>query len=294
MKKGCIRLMRKTVSKIDIELSSKIMYRAFVHKKLNLEKPETFNEKLCWLKLRVFPNDIKVIQCADKYEVHNYLKSKGCNDLLVNLLGVWDKVEDIDWDSLPNKFVLKCNHGCAYNIICTNKNQFDRTDAIKKLNKWMKEDFSLVSGEPHYSKITRKIICEEFLEGEIKDYKFFCFNGVPQFYYVGLTPNGDFHNLVCDFIMPDGTPANFYRLDHKRFEKTPEPPQNLQEMLKIAQKLSADFPFVRVDLMNVEGKLYFSELTFTPSAGIMPLAPEGTDEKLGKWLDLNQYKVEKK
>lgn len=286
MNRDIIRNLRKYVSRIDIELSSKIMYRAFVHKKLNLKNPTTFNEKLCWLKLRVFPYDSLVVQCTDKYSVHSYIEKKGYANLMVNLLGSWEKIEDINWDSLPDKFVLKCNHGCAYNIICTDKSSFDREGSCKKLKKWLKEDFGLVSGEPHYSKIPKKIICEEYLEGEIRDYKFFCFNGVPKFYYVALTHAGDFHDMLCDFIMPDGKPADFYRLDHKRFDTPPTAPKNLGEMLRIAKDLSTDFLFVRVDFMNVEGKLYFSELTFTPSAGIMPLAPKGTDERLGALLSL--------
>ena len=284
-----IRTMRKIVSSIDIELSSKIMYRAVVHKKLNLDSPTTFNEKLCWLKLREFPTNQQVICCADKYEVRDYIRKKGHEALLVNLIGVWDQAEDIDWNVLPEKFVLKCTHGCAYNVICTDKNALDKKQTIQKLNSWLKEDFGLVSGEPHYSKIQRRVICEEFLEGELKDYKFYCFNGVPRFYYVAVTPNGDFHNMRCDFFWPNGEPADFYRLEHKRLDTLPEVPENLGQMMEISQKLSEDFPFVRVDLMNVNGKLYFSELTFTPSAGIMPLAPDDADERIGQWLDLSAY-----
>lgn len=287
-----IRAMRKIVSNMDVELSSKIMYHAFVHKKLNLDLPSTFNEKLCWLKLREFPDNPQVIRCADKYEVYGYIQEKGYGNLLVGLIGVWDKAEDIDWDKLPNKFVLKCTHGCAYNIICTDKGRLNKKQTIKKLNVWLKEDFGMVSGEPHYSKIRRRIICEEFLHGELKDYKFFCFNGIPRFYYVAIIPDGDFHNnLRCDFFWPNGEKTDFYRRDHKRFDILPEKPNNLNEMLKISEDLSSDFLFVRVDLMDVNGKLYFSELTFTPSAGIMPLVPEGTDERLGEWLDLSLYKI---
>ena len=286
-----IRVMRKIISTINIELSTKIMYRAFVHKKLNLDNPTTFNEKLCWLKLREFPNNDQVIRCADKYSVRGYIKKKGYEELLVRLLAVWNKAEDIDWDTLPDKFVLKCTHGCAYNIICTDKSKLDKRKTCVQLNKWLKEDFGLVSGEPHYSKIPRRIICEEFLEGELKDYKFFCFNGVPRFYYVAVTPEGDFHNnMRCDFFWPNGVLADFYRLDHKRFDRLPEVPDNLGQMLEISKDLSEEFPFVRVDLMNVNGKLYFSELTFTPSAGIMPLAPDAADERIGQWLDLSAYR----
>lgn len=285
-----IRMVRKGFSSVDMELSSKIMYRFFVHKKLNLNPPLTFNEKICWLKLKKFPEDRMVVRCADKHEVHDYIRQKGYGNLLVNILGVWDSANDIDWDMLPNRFVLKCTHGCAYNIICTDKNLFNKKRAVKQLNHWLKEDFGLVSGEPHYSKIKRRIICEEFLEGELIDYKFYCFNGEPRFYYAAITPNGDFHNnMICDFFKPNGELADFYRLDHNRFDICPEVPDNLSQMLEIARRLSEDFVFVRVDLMNVRDNLYFSELTFTPSAGMMPLAPDDADEMIGKWLDLSEY-----
>lgn len=285
-----IRMVRKGFSSVDMELSSKIMYRFFVHKKLNLNPPLTFNEKICWLKLKKFPEDRMVVRCADKYEVHDYIRQKGYGNLLVNIFGVWDSAKDIDWDMLPNRFVLKCTHGCAYNIICTDKNLFNKKRAVKQLNHWLKEDFGLVSGEPHYSKIKRRIICEEFLEGELIDYKFYCFNGEPRFYYAAITPNGDFHNnMICDFFKPNGELADFYRLDHNRFDICPEVPDNLSKMLEIARRLSEDFVFVRVDLMNVRDNLYFSELTFTPSAGMMPLAPDDADEMIGKWLDLSEY-----
>ena len=174
--------------------------------------------------------------------------------------------------------------------VCTDKNSFNKKRAVKQLNHWLKEDFGLVSGEPHYSKIKRRIICEEFLEGELIDYKFYCFNGEPRFYYAAITPNGDFHNnMICDFFKPNGELADFYRLDHNRFDICPEVPDNLSQMLEIARRLSEDFVFVRVDLMNVRDNLYFSELTFTPSAGMMPLAPDDADEMIGKWLDLSEY-----
>lgn len=290
MKKEIIRSLRKLLSKINTDLSCKIMYRAFLKKNPDLDNPKSFNEKICWLKLNVFPYDKTVIDLADKLKARSYITQKGYADILVPLIGVWDRADDIKWDELPNKFVLKCNHGAAYNILCKDKNKLNIKVTVKKLKKWMAEDFGLVSAERHYSKIERKIICEKFIEGEIEDYKFFCFNGNVRFYYVSRIKNGDFHNMVCDFFMPDGTPADFYRTDHQRFELLQNPPENLQEMLKIAQDLSSGFLFVRVDLMRAGNKIYFTEMTFTPSAGMMPLLPEGTDERLGKLLDLKQYK----
>ena len=125
-----------------------------------------------------------MIDGADKYKVREYVKKKGLGDILVPLIGHWDKPEDIDWDSLPDKFVLKCNHGCAYNILCNDKNKFDKVEATKRLKKWMKEDFGAFNIETHYSQIKPHITCEEFLGDCIVDYKFFCFNGEPKYIYV--------------------------------------------------------------------------------------------------------------
>lgn len=151
---------------------------------MDLKNPKTFNEKIQWLKLHDYPNNQLVINGADKYKVREYVKKKGLGDILVPLLRHWDRPEDIDWEKLPDKFVLKCNHGCAYNILCNNKNAFDKDDAIKKIKKWMKEDFGAFNIETHYSKIKPHITCEKFLGDCIVDYKFFCFNGKPEYIYI--------------------------------------------------------------------------------------------------------------
>lgn len=290
MKKKLIRLMRKIVSTVNVELSVKIMYRYLMKKKLNLADPKTFNEKINWLKLKVFPKDQLVIKCADKFAVRSYVEEKGCGEYLNDLIGAWDKVDDIKWEELPEKFVLKCNHGCAYNILCKDKNHFDIENAKSLLRRWMKEDFAKVSGEPHYSKIPRKIICEKFLEDEILDYKFFCFEGEPEFFYISQASEGRFDQLKADFFYINGELAEFIRTDHDHFQEKPTMPKELDKMLDVARKLSKDFVFVRVDLFNVGGKIYFSELTFTPSSGMMPLCPETADYRIGQMLDISKYK----
>ena len=159
------------------EFMSKLYFKIVLKEKLDLENPKTFNEKLQWLKLYYYPQNDLAVKCADKYRVREYIKEKGYENTLVPLLGAWDNVEDIDWDSLPNKFVLKCNHGCAYNIVCSDKDGFDKIEAKKQLNTWLKEDFGAFNIEPHYSNIKKhKITCEEFLGDNLVDYKFFCFN----------------------------------------------------------------------------------------------------------------------
>lgn len=266
------------------------MYRKVMGRKLNLDNPQTFNEKINYLKLFVYPNNKKVINCTDKLMVREYLKEKKLDKYLIPLINSYENANDINFEKLPQKFVLKCNHGCAYNILCRNKELLDINKTRKQLNKWLKEDYGNVSSELHYNKIKPMIICEEFLEDDIKDYKFFCFKGKVKFLYVSQNINGDFHDMRVNFFYPDGSLADFTRTDHKCFDKIPKLPNELDEMTKVAEKLSEDFEFVRVDLYNVNGKIYFSELTFTPCAGFMELDPHSADEKYGKLIDLKRCK----
>lgn len=284
-----IRAVRKACTAISPRLANRVMYFALMKKRLNLKDPQTFSEKINYLKLKVFPNDLLVIRCTDKVTVADYVRSKVGEHILVERYGTWEHPEDIQWEKLPNSFVLKCNHGCGYNIICPDKRDLDQDKAVKQLREWLREDFWKVTCEPHYRHIPKKILCEKFLGEEMCDYKFFCFDGEPLFFYVSRTTRGDFHDGEFAMFDCNGEYAPFQRTDHKLFEVKPEPPEQLPEMLEIARKLSEDFPFVRVDLFEVEGKILFSELTFTPCSGMMPLSPEDADMELGKMLDLNKY-----
>lgn len=163
------------------EFMCKVYSKILLKKKVDLKNPKTFNEKIQWLKIHDFPQNKLVIQGADKYLVRQYVEEKNLGDILVPLLGEWDSAEKINWDQLPDKFVLKCNHGCAYNILCFDKNKFDKKNAIKQLNKWMKEDFGAFNIETHYSQIKPHITCEKYLGKCIIDYKFFGFNGEPKY-----------------------------------------------------------------------------------------------------------------
>lgn len=281
-----IRSFRKLTCKVSPVICSKIMYRKIMGKPLKLDPPSTFNEKIEWLKLYKWPDDPLAAQCADKLRVRDYVSKKGCAQYLNGLYASWGSAEEIIWEELPQQFVMKCNHGCGYNIICSCKDTLDIGATTKQLQKWMNEDFSLVSGELHYAPIERKIICERYLGKDIEDYKFFCFDGVPKFFYISRNVDGDFHNMRADFFNSDGSKAAFSRTDHRSFDTPPHIPENLDEMLVLSHRLSEDFPFARIDLFNVEGKIFFSEITLTPSAGQMPLSPAEWDEKIGEWLTL--------
>ena len=267
------------------ETMAKLYSRVILKKKVDLKNPETFNEKIQWLKIHDFPNNPLVIKGADKYAVRKYVKGKGLGNILVPMIGVWKKASEIEWDKLPKQFVLKCNHGCAYNILCDNKEFFDREAAIKKLNKWMKEDFGAYNIELHYSKIKPHfIIGEKILEKKIIDYKFFCFNGTPKYIYVSSDLAHD-RQAQIGFFYLDGTKMPLIRDDYAPMD-IEELPSFFENMKNDAIVLCQDFPFVRVDFFIANNTYYFAELTFTPSAGMMPFNPEKYDLEWGKMLDI--------
>lgn len=266
------------------EIMCKFYSRILLKKKVNLKNPKTFNEKIQWLKIHDYPNNQLVIKGADKYRVREYIEEKGLGDILVPLLGDWDRPEDIAWDILPKKFVLKCNHGCAYNILCNDKSVFDKKDAIKKMKKWMNEDFGAFNIETHYSKIKPHITCEEFLGECIIDYKFFCFNGKPKYIYISSDLVHD-RQAQIGFFYLDGTKMPLIRDDYAPMD-IEELPVFFEDMKKAAEVLCKDFPFVRVDFFCANGTYYFAELTFTPSGGMMPFNPDKYDLEWGKLITL--------
>ncbi len=268
------------------------MYYFYFFKRLpNLNKPIYLNEKVQWLKLNYLPKDEIAIKATDKYKVREYVESKGYKDILVPLIGVWDAWTDINWSVLPRKFVLKCNHGSRYNLIVTDKNNHEEKLVGRKINQWMTEDFSLYNSELHYSTIPRKIICEEFLEGEMSDYKFFCFHGEPKFFFVSKEPDDQYLSRRMTYYNIDGSILEVKNPSHERIESSFELTNQLTEMISIAKNLSKDFLFVRVDLMVVKNKIYFSELTFTPGAGLMQLEPTRYYKIFGDYLKLPFKKI---
>ena len=269
------------------ELLSKIYFRIVLHKKLDLDNPQTFNEKIQWMKLNYYPYNSLVVNCSDKYKVRDYVQRKGFGDKLVPLLGFWDNAKDINWEELPNSFVLKCNHGCAYNIVVLDKRTLDKKTVSKQLNKWLNEDFGAYNIEIHYSEIKHhRIICEEFLGESITDYKFFCFDGKPYCIYVS---NDLIHDRQAQigFFYLDGEKMPLHRDDYFDLPKVILPPY-FDEMKKAAEILCEDFPFVRVDYFIANDTWYFAELTFTPGAGMMPFNPESFDVDWGKMINLTK------
>lgn len=261
------------------------MYFSRFGKKIDLKNPKTFNEKLNWLKLN-YRNPL-MVKCADKVEVREYIKEKNLDSILIKVYGVFNSVNEIDIEKLPNKFVLKAAHGSGWNIICNNKHQVNWEVEFKKMNSWLQTNYYDLGKEWVYKDINPRIICEKFLEEDnglpAKDYKIFCFNGEPKFIQVDLDRFGDHRQNIYDI--------NWKRVSFEyNYPKSTielEQPKNLESMLEIAKVLSEDFPFVRVDLYNVNETIYFGELTFFPHNGKGLFKPDEYDLIVGSLLDLN-------
>ena len=261
-------------------------------RKLNLSNPRTFNEKLQWLKLYYYPYDQLAINCTDKYLVRDYIERKGLGQYLNEIYGVWDKTDEVNWDLLPDKFVLKCTHGCGYNILCEDKKLINSQDVMKRINGWLKEDFGAFNVEPHYSSLKGLIICEKFLGGDIIDYKYFCFNGKLVFMYIAQGFGKQVNERIT-FFDDNGHRTPYKRTDYPELEGA-SLPMEFERMKELSLILASDFPFVRVDWFEVDGVIYFSEMTFTPCGAMMKIDPPDYDKKLGELLDISQWIEEKK
>ena len=256
----------RLLSQVSPVLATKLLHRRRTGEFPDLKNPIKFNDKLQWLKL-YWKNPL-VARCSDKYEIYNYVEELGGTSILNNLLAVYNSVDEINWDSLPNKFALKCTHGCGYNIVTKDKAQLDKNQVIKKLDQWMNETFGQKNLEFHYDEIQPRIILEEYIENEAGllpiDYKIYCFNGKPKLVLVCSERE---HKLKLDFF-----DLEWNRLDigHKKDESSNkiEKPASFDDMVKHAEILAKPFPFVRVDFYDKDGSAVLGELTFTPAANM--------------------------
>ena len=253
--------------------------------KPNIDNPRSFNEKMQCLKL--YNEDPLLTKCADKYLVREYVKEKIGEEYLIPLLGVWDSLDDIDFDKLPNQFVLKVNWGSGQNIIVKDKSKLDIKEAKAKLKEWLKphSNHYYFGFEWCYKNIQPKIIAEKYIEqidGNLLDYKIFCNNGNPSFLFVGIDRHKDlkFNFYDLDFnLLPF---KQHYDVSNKKIQK----PECFQEMLNVAKKLSKDFLHARIDLFLIGNKIYFGEITFYHFNGMEPFEPVEWDYKLGEMLTL--------
>lgn len=280
--------LAKNMDAKDLPELLKKWYKKRTGRELNLENPKTFNEKIQWLKL--YDNSPLKTKLADKYLVREWINENLGEEYLIPLLGVYDSFDEIDFDKLPDKFVLKANHGCAWNIIVKDKQKFDKKKAKKKFDKWMKRNYALKAGfEMQYKDIPPKIVAEAFIQdskGELNDYKVLCFNGEPKFIWID---QGRFSNRTENIYDTKWNLQPFLLTYENSKEEVP-PPKNLETMIEFARKLSKDFALVRVDFYNVDGKIYFGEMTFTSASGVDVFKPAEYDLKLGEMLELPKSK----
>lgn len=254
---------------------------------LDYDNVQTFTEKMQWLK--IFDATPLKSCLADKYLVRNWVAEKIGAEYLIPLLGVWENFDDINFDDLPEKFILKCNHGSAMNIIVRDKKKFSVEIARRRINAWLAMDYAVPCMELHYTRIEPKILAEKFMTNgdlpDLIDYKFVCIDG-KIIYCQYLTDRST--QLKLNYFDANWLPTTVERSDHPRSEH-PEnipPPKNFELMKKLAATLAEGFAFVRVDFYEIDGKVYFGEMTFTPGAGNFHYKSEGTDEYLGKLMTL--------
>ena len=267
-------------------------FKAKMGYRLNLENPKTFSEKLQWLKL--YDRKPEYTQMVDKYGAKRYVAERIGEEHIIPTLGVWDSFDEIDFDKLPERFVLKCTHDSGGLVVCTDKKALDKNGARKKINRSLKTDFYRCAREWPYKNVKPRIIAEEYLEDGsgkgLMDYKFYCFGGEPKFLYISKGLD-DHSTASISFVNLDWTFAPYERVDYKPFDKLPPKPEQLNEMIEICRKLSAGHSFLRVDLYQICGKIYFSELTFYPAGGFMPFKNPDHDSEIGTMLNLPEGSV---
>lgn len=265
----------------------KCFYRSALNKKLDLKHPRNFNEKLQWLKI----HDRKSVymEMVDKYDAKEFVAKKIGAEHIIKTYGVWESFDEIDFDSLPNSFVLKCTHDSAGYVICKNKEEFDFDKARKKITKCLKRNFYYVGREWPYKNLKPRVIAEEYMEDytlhELRDYKIFTFNGEPKIMHLVSNRQNATEETYGDFFDMD-----FAHLDltmgHPNAPKCPEMPKNFEKMKEFAKILAEGTIHLRVDFYEVDGKLYFGELTFYQDSGLTDIKPEKWNDVLGEWIVL--------
>ena len=294
-------IYRRMLTLISPKLNTAIIYKARFGKKLDLDNPVTLNEKTLWLKFNTYWNNELVKQCADKYRVREYVREAGCSEILNELLAVYKRPEEIEWDKLPSQFAIKLNIGCGYNYIVFDKSSENLPHITFEINRWLKQAPKSWLGysEMQYKDVDPVILIEKYLggpNGELpEDYKFYCING--KCYMTMFCKDRDNHGHGAKYFYMDRNwkmITNGLNDPYVEVEK----PICLEQAMKLAETLSQPFPFVRVDFYLLEEKIVFGELTFTPAAGMdvdHKLKPFGADEDLdhiyGRVLKLPKRKI---
>lgn len=300
IKKYCMNLLRnKLVLKLLKRTSLKnilpdkiylqMKYKRDYGRVLDWENPKCFDEKMQWLKL--YYRKPILSKLVDKYEIKQYVSEKIGKEYIVPTLGLWNTFDEIDFTKLPNQFVLKCTHDSGGLIICRDKKQLNYEFARQKINKCLKKDFYYLMREWPYKNVKHRIIAEQFMSDkkhtDLIDYKFFCFNGKPQYCQVITNRNTE---EAIDFFDTNWIHQEFVGLNPK-CQNNPQykdiiKPENYDKMLELSQILAGDFPFVRIDFYNINGNIYFGEMTFFPAGGFGIFTPDTWNYKLGEMITL--------
>lgn len=291
-------LARKFTNLLPDRIYLKLLFRKTTGKKLNLNNPTGFNEKIQWLKL--YDRKQEYTSMVDKYAAKQYVAEKIGEKHIIPTFGVWDKFDDIDFDSLPNQFVLKCTHDSGGLVVCRDKYALNKDEAKAKIERSMKNNYYYHGREWPYKNVKPRILAEQYMQDNneskattgknlktegLTDYKFYCFNGSPKFLYVssGLE---DHDTASISFLTLDWQFAPYERTDYKKLSQLPPKPKSFDKMIKIAKTLSSGLDFLRVDLYEIDGAVYFSELTFSPCSGLMPFKDPNHDIEIGEMLKL--------
>ena len=280
-----IRKLRKNANIFDDVTYINKTFKIYYHHKPNLFNPKTYQEKLQWLKL--YDRNPLYTKLVDKYKVREFVSSTIGEEYLIPLLGVWDNPESIDFEKLPNEFVLKCNHNSGLGMcICLDKKQLNIKNVKDQLSLGLAQDYFLLGREWPYKNVRRKIICEQYIcdldRTELMDFKFFCFNGKFKF----LLVCSDRHTKLANDWYDENLKHVKCINGPKNRKKPIVFPTNIKEMIVIAEKLSQGIPHVRVDLYSFNGKIFFGEMTFFESSGFLPFKPRKFDRILGDFLTL--------
>lgn len=284
---ACELVLNQLARYVSDENYVKWKYYLNFRKKLHLDNPQTYNEKLQWLKLH--DKHDEYTQMVDKYEAKKYVASIIGEEYLIPTYGVYNSFEEIDFASLPQQFVLKCTHNSGGVFVCKDKLTFDIEGARKQVNKWLKKNPYWKNREYPYKNVKPRIIIEQYMEDEsgyeLKDYKFFCFDGTAKYIFVASDRGKDDEETKFDFYDIEWNLLPFTN-GHPNSNKKMKKPENYDKMVDISERLSKGIPHVRVDLYNINGRIYFGELTFFHWSGLVPFVPPKWDVIFGDSLVL--------
>lgn len=269
----------------------RMIFRIKMGKSLNLSNPQSYNEKIQWLKLHDHRPEYTMM--VDKYAVKGYVEGIIGKEHIIPTLGVWNSFEDIDFNSLPDQFVLKCTHDSGGLVIVTDKSQLDSAKARNRISHCLKHNYFWGLREWPYKDMKPRIIAEQFMVDEsgteLKDYKFFCFDGKPKAMFIASDRSNPMEETKFDFFDMDFNHLPFTN-GHPNATREIKKPEGFEEMKQIAARLSEGIPHVRVDLYNINGQIYFGELTFSHWSGFKPFVPEEWDYTFGSWINLPNEK----